>query len=396
MAAVEEPVRLEYLPSSCYETKVPAQQDPFRHQSLANSHNHHSLHPWGANVFTGTKAFDALYAETNNRYMYQLWYTPKLAPFMATEVLAVFPVLGPMLSLFDNVLHSVLETGIDTALKTANGEKLISELQELVDGLGLKVTDRIFVRIGTTSAKDSFAVDVPTTKPTPLEPSGEVLLRRLLTSGRVVGRILALTEEIWPADPGEALIIQRWAPEIELKREIRTFVYEGRVTAISQDIWWEKLGWRERYSDGFVQSIRALWDSVKDLVPFNTCTMDVLVSPPEGASTSWDAKIIEFNSFGAHLNTGSDLFHWINDADILYGRTPGITVRFVDDWEDDKPGQAEEEEKPVETKQEDAEPDWLTLENKLRDLYGKRADEQEKLPTEKAKLPLRGRWCSAY
>jgi len=233
----------------------------------------------------------------------------------------------------------------------------------------LTSTDRVFIRIGTTSAKDSFAVDVPTTKPTPLEPSGEVLLRRLLTSGRVVGRLLALTEEIWPADPGEALIIQRWAPDIELKREIRTFICEGRVTAISQDIWWEKMGWREWYSEGFVQSITALWDSVKDFVPFKTCTMDVLVSSPEGARTSWDSKFIEFNSFGAHLNTGSDLFHWVNDADILYGRSPGITVRFVDDWEDDEIDQAKKEDVPVETKQEDAEPDWLTLENKLRSAY---------------------------
>ena len=60
--------------------------------------------------------------------------------------------------------------------------------------------------------------------------------------------------------------------------------------------------------------------------------MDVLVSPSsEDGTQPWSAKVIEFNGFGAHLNTGSDLFHWTNDADVLQGKNPGVTVRFVDD-----------------------------------------------------------------
>jgi hypothetical protein len=152
-----------------------------------------------------------------------------------------------------------------------------------------------------------------------------LVLRRLLTSGGVVVRLLALADRIWEEDPGEALIIQRWSPAIELQREIR-------VTAASQDIWWEKAGWRERYTDEFVQAITDVWDKVKGHLPFDTCTMDVLVTPPEDGQP-WSAKVIEFNGFGAHLNTGSDLFHWIHDAGILQGKTEGVTVRFVDDWE---------------------------------------------------------------
>ncbi len=192
--------------------------------------------------------------------------------------------------------------------------------------------------------------------------------------------------------------MQRWSAEIELQREIRVFCYAGRVTAISQDIWWEKAGWRDRYSDGFAQTIIEVWANVKDCLPFDTCTLDVLMSPPsEGQSRK--AKIIEFNGFGAHLNTGSDLFHWVKDAAILQGKAPGITVRFVDDWEGQNLVQ---ETVVVSTPSEslsldDYQPDWLVLEKQLQAKYADKAKDNKRIAMEeKTKLPLRGHWCSSY
>jgi D123 len=392
------PVHLQFLPSSHYETKISPSQDPFRHQSLANSHNHHDLHPWGKDVIAGSKEFDALYAQANNRFMYHMWYTPKLAPYMATEVLGVHTMPSALIRLFDSVVHGMLNIGIDASLRLPDGQKLVQEIQKILDMTGLKPDDRIFVRIGATSAKDSFAADRPTVKPSPMPPSGELVVRRLLTSGRIVGRLLALTERIWSDDPGEALVIQRWSPDIEPRRELRAFCYQGRVTAISQNVWFTRLGWREQYSAGFVEAITQLWDKVKDLIPFDTCTMDMLVTPPDAEGSSWKTGIIEFNGFGAHLNTGSDLFHWVKDADILHGKTPGITVRFVDDWEGGKENATVQEVYKTKMLEEDStDQDWLTLENKVRERYGQTNNKQEKAETEgNVKLPLRGRWCSAY
>jgi hypothetical protein len=264
--------------------------------------------------------------------MYNLWYSENIAPYMATELLKIQPLSAELTGRLQALLQTVLEEGIDAAMQSDGGKHLVTSFQAILGDATKGSPDPIFVRLGATSAKDSFAKGAPTTKPGPLAPDADLVPRRLLTSGRVVGRLLALADRTWEEGPGEALIIQRWSPAIELQREIRVFRHEGRVTAASEDIWWEKAGWRERYTDGFVQAITDVWDKVKGHLPFDTCTMDVLVTPPEDGQP-WGAKVIEFNGFGAHLNTGSDLFHWIHDADVLQGKTEGVTVLFVDDWE---------------------------------------------------------------
>ncbi|KAH6857098.1 hypothetical protein B0I37DRAFT_412968 [Chaetomium sp. MPI-CAGE-AT-0009] len=277
-------------------------------------------------------------------------------------------------------------------MQSDNAKHLVASFQAILDDATKGSKEPIFFRRGATSAKDSFANGAPTTKPRPMAPDADLVLRRILTSGRAVSRLRALTDGVWDEDPGEALIIQRWFPAIDLQREIRVFCHEGRVTAASQDIWWEKAGWRDRYTDGFVDAITSLWDKVKGHLPFDTCTMDVFMTPPADGQP-WTAKVIEFNGFGAHLNTGSDLFHWVKDADHLQGKTQGVVVRFVDDWER-TPSLQEGTVVPTPSESlslDEDEPDWLVLEKQL---HAKFADNAEK--SERAKLPLRGRWCSAY
>ncbi len=171
------------------------------------------------------------------------------------------------------------------------------------------------------------------------------------------------------------------------------------------------MGWRKDYSPGFADAIVELWDNVKGSVPFDECTMDVLMTKDESRPMGWKAELIEFNGFGAHLNTGSDLFHWVNDHDILYGKTPGITLRFVDDWEaGDLWGEGHAEVQKAEAglaklavaeeeQETEAVPDWLALEEKLRLSFssaGESGTEDRLEPDVKLHLPLRGCWCSAY
>lgn len=112
----------------------------------------------------------------------------------------------------------------------------MAAVQTILDDATNGSTDPIFVRLGATSAKDSFAKG-------------------------------------------------------ELQREIRVFCHEGRATAASQDILWEKAGWRERYTDGFVKAITDVWANVKDHLLFDTCTMDVLVNPSsEDGTQPWPQR----------------------------------------------------------------------------------------------------------
>jgi hypothetical protein len=397
MAEVLRPMDVQFLSSSTYSSSQPIEDDPFRHLAAVNSHNHHSLHPWGEGVVPGSKDFDTLYAKANNKYMYHIWYRNELAPLMATEIIDIQQLAKDKVTAFATVAKSVIESSLDNAMQTPEGKNLVDWLQCIFDRV-VEPGQSVFVRLGATSAKDSFAKGAPTAKPDPLPADADLVVRRFLTSGRVVGRLLALADGIWPEDPGEALIVQKWSPEVELSREVRVFCHAGRVTAISQDVWWEKTGWRKRYSEGFVQSITDLWNEARKYLPFDTCTMDVLMSPPHDTKT-WKARIIEFNGFGAHLNTGSDLFHWVNDAEILEGKVEGITVRFVDDWEDNTVKiDGGHDPQPSDTVSLDEEvPDWLLLEEQLKAKYADKGKTQDSLQVEKKiKLPMRGRWCSAY
>ncbi|PGH01869.1 hypothetical protein AJ79_07806 [Helicocarpus griseus UAMH5409] len=131
-------------------------------------------------------------------------------------------------------------------------------------------------------------------------------------------------------------------------------------------------------------------------------------------------RIIEFNSFGAHLNTGSDLFHWVDDKKILYGENDGITVRFTEREMQFTPdtsqgkcdsfsvlptptsSKADVETSslaPAENPGEDAKPDWLALEEKLRAKFRSvniNDGDPKASSNKRTKLPLGGRWSSAY
>lgn len=391
---------IEWVPSDVYSSALPPTEDPFRHRAGANSHNHHSLHPWGDKVSVGSKGFDSLYAEENNKYMYHLWYNEALSPYLATNMLKIEPLSDGFIANLISLLHKTIDLDVESSLSTPEGKSAIVSLQKIIDNATKGSSDPIFVRLGATSAKDSFANGAPTTKPGPLPPMADIVLRRLLTSGRVGGRLLALQDKIWSEDPGEALVIQSWSPDIRLENELRVFCYQGKITAISQDIWWEKTGWRMRYSDGLVDSILDVWDKVRPHLPFDTCTMDVLVLPT--AQGRWDAKVIEFNGFGPHLNTGSDLFHWVRDKEILQGSGKNVVVRFVDDFEETlsgtrTPSLSYGTDTDTTTIEDEEEPDWKVLSRQLAAKYATEGKDDERLKMEKKNsLPLQGRWCSAY
>jgi hypothetical protein len=123
----------------------------------------------------------------------------------------------------------------------------------------------------------------------------------------------------------------------------------GRVTAVSQDAFHKKLGGREQYSNGFAQAVLDLWDRVRGFLPFDTCTMDLLMTPVT------------------------------QDNVIAVEPEPPRT---------ETDGTAADN---------DEVPDWLELEKRLQENFSdKHKTEQRKAVEGAAKLPLRGRWCSAF
>ncbi|KAH6615501.1 hypothetical protein B0J18DRAFT_468795 [Chaetomium sp. MPI-SDFR-AT-0129] len=83
--------------------------------SITTVHDH-DLHPWRPNVAVGSQESDSLYAQANNQYLYHLWYSGNLAPFMATRVLSIAPFKNDLLNTIqphdaDTVVRRMLSSG---------------------------------------------------------------------------------------------------------------------------------------------------------------------------------------------------------------------------------------------------------------------------------------------
>lgn len=134
------------------------------------------------------------------------------------------------------------------------------------------------------------------------------------------------------------IIMKLWRTEIDSGNEFRVFVVEGTITAISQYHWYADSGWgREPKKSKIpfvVKGIQDLFDIIKSYLPFTSCVYDTHVRfLQEDDGDSLIMELVEFNPFGAHISSGSALFHWVKDFDALngIGRTEDtpVYVRFI-------------------------------------------------------------------
>jgi hypothetical protein len=137
-------------------------------------------------------------------------------------------------------------------------------------------------------------------------------------ASQIVNSIITSDRMISSCDPSEPirLYIVPWRSDWDLKLEFRTFMYQGKLTAISQYHWFENVGLTEEkmlelaglindfYRENIDNFLRINHSAVVDLV-YNVVTQRF--------------DLVEFNSFGREMSSGSALFHWLNDYDKLYG-----------------------------------------------------------------------------
>lgn len=111
-----------------------------------------------------------------------------------------------------------------------------------------------------------------------------------------------------------------WIPNI--KYEFRIFVYNNKITAISEQNIYQV---SELTVDIIQDLIPKIMDNYeknikKKLMDIGNYVMDLAYLDNN------DFYFIEVNSFGAEYSSGSALFHWIHDHDIIYN---GFEFRYV-------------------------------------------------------------------
>jgi hypothetical protein len=159
-----------------------------------------------------------------------------------------------------------------------------------------------FVRFGQMSPKDGMYGSVPLT-------SWRQIVHQLATSSRALACL----------NDGETkLYLCHWDPTWCAGWELRAFVYNGRLTALSQysasttelpactD---EQL---HRIAERAEAMVALLAPSFESAMQTRHVVCDLVWKPEDGV-----VRVVEFNPFGAHNPTGSAFFHWIEDEAIL-------------------------------------------------------------------------------
>lgn len=188
---------------------------------------------------------------------------------------------------------------------------------------------KFFVRLDDCSPKDNNGLR-------PLR-TGREILSAILGSKRCMLRIEYAHRERLPYIK---LILKLWRTDINPGNEFRVFVQEGDITAVSQYHWYEDSGWgvepKKSNIPVVMKGIQDLFNILKPYLPFRSCVYDTHVKFLEDSDgDSVLVELVEFNPFGAHISSGSALFHWVRDFDLMNGigkteETP-IYVRFVCD-----------------------------------------------------------------
>jgi len=128
-----------------------------------------------------------------------------------------------------------------------------------------------------------------------------------------------------PREPGPVkLYLFPWL-DINPDTEFRVFVYNGVITAISQQ---HLHGVNKSASDEIIPSwldciTRAFTGTIRDMIShLDTYTYDFAIL------RNGEPYFIEINSFGAAYSAGSALFHWTIDREILTPERPDQQICF--------------------------------------------------------------------
>lgn len=128
---------------------------------------------------------------------------------------------------------------------------------------------------------------------------------------------------------GEAVVVcvAPWDYALHTDREFRVIVHERRVVAVSQQKWFLKAcPALASEPETFLAAILDACDGICEALPYPHAVMDMWVDE------CFVAHLIEVNPGEGWASSGSSLFHWLRDADVLQGKRfeeEGPHFRFV-------------------------------------------------------------------
>lgn len=172
-----------------------------------------------------------------------------------------------------------------------------------------KISCSCFIRTDAYSPKDLLYKEIVDT----LEVTDAITALKLITqSERCSSKLFGDDKVI------SRYIVVREYVNYDINNEFRCFVCNWRLTAISQS-GFEYNPVLHSKKNTIYQSIIKFWDKFSRICPYSECTMDIVYNDKwiDNTLNNSGVIIIEFNSFGEHMNASSGLYDWTKDHSIL-------------------------------------------------------------------------------
>jgi len=118
------------------------------------------------------------------------------------------------------------------------------------------------------------------------------------------------------------LMLRDFIPNLPVDHEFRCFIHNRKITAISQYQCYcvfPALA-DEQHVRECRDTIVNFLETIKHIFPMDSFVIDIVVLP------DYSCQVIELNPFGIDMSSGSGLFNWRKDYDLLYGK---LDINFV-------------------------------------------------------------------
>ncbi|KAK1708839.1 D123-domain-containing protein [Colletotrichum lupini] len=189
---------------------------------------------------------------------------------------------------------------------------LAAEMEQKPKSLQDATSAGYFIRISHCSPKDADGGNLQ-----PVNNMREALVK-LVSSKRTVQALLSLFYQFGQNGKfsDNQLYFFPYYADLNRLSEWRCYIKRSHIVAISQSRFYQPnhAGITDEMLGRLASQARHLWSRIAPDLNFKSCILDVYA---EVLDPEFEVKLIKINPWGAHSGSGSLLFHWLDDVEIL-------------------------------------------------------------------------------
>lgn len=307
----------ESLPSEYYEEELP----------FGNSKTKIAVQQFSQNELMKQQLHNASLFSFN----FEEWYA-------GLSALKVKTKLGKQYQILPDVCFIPLKSNQITFLRRCIKKKLWyvsnynDEEKEFISQIENKINQMIQLFNQSNQYENGFFVRMSGHSPKDVNKSlnvhsGEDVMDILLRSDRIVIDLEILRKFLY-CNKYQNIILIPWNTKMKTEMEFRCFVYNGNLTAISQYEYTECFEFLQQCEnlEIILNSIQLFFNQISNGVRFYSYVFDVFLYKDE-TDDDWFVNLIELNPFFGDLSSGSCLFDWEDDSNILCSTSNKTTLR---------------------------------------------------------------------